>query len=335
MKPDNILLKAKKELAKGSQKTPIFTGLTPIPRSHSFYQESLWLLSDTIKKEPAELLGAKCNLTAKQKKTFWNKIQKRKQGYPLDYLLGQKFFLNHQFFVQQGVFLPRPETETLVQRVFKQYPKQKPLKIIDAGSGVGTIALSLLSHFPNSQALAVEMHPLSIKYLKKNAQAFKVYDRLQILKKDFSKMNFKDIKFKTSTQSIQNTKPIQDTQSIQDEKKQTNYGSEQNPSTSPVVDLITANPPYIDWKDQDINSGVYWFEPPLALFSDKEGMAHIYLWFKKAMKLLSPKGFYIFELGWKQKEKVVSFLDQQTDLQFYEILKDSVGLPRVAVTQKK
>ena len=201
--------------------------------------------------------------------------------------------------MEDPVFIPRQETETLVNWICKNISEDKAIKFADLGAGVGTIALSILSRFPNSECKAIELHSKSIKCLKKNSKILKVQNRLHILKKDISNIQSKDLFSFTA------------------------------------LDLITANPPYIDPKDKTIHSSVYLHESPLALFSDKEGMEHIISWLKKALELLKPKGIYIFEFAWNQKKQIINFLNNQTKIKSYQILKDNLGHPRVAVCFKK
>ena len=302
MKAGFLLQKAKKELI----------GVSSQP-----YQESLWLLSHSLIQESdntglasnkgeiyksnenekiQDIYLDKIEITLQQEQSFWNKIQKRKNNYPLEYLLEEKHFLNHSFYVQEGVFIPRQETEVLAKRIFKQYPQDKALKIMDWGAGAGAIALSLLSYFFRAKCLAVDIHIKSLECLKKNQERFGIKDRLSILKEDISHLK--------KTQLIQ------------------------------PVDLITANPPYIDPKDKRLHSQVYLFEPPAALFSDQGGMSHIYSWFYRAMEFLTSGGCYIFEFGWNQSQLVRDFLDAESVIS-YEILKDSSAYDRVAVVIKK
>ena len=303
MKAGFLLQKAKKELI----------GVSSQP-----YQESLWLLSHSLSKESNDVGLAlntegiyksnenekiqdiyldKIEITEQQKQDFWNKIQKRKNNYPLQYLLEERYFLNHRFYIQEGVFIPRRETELLVKRVFKKYPQDKALKIMDWGAGAGAISLSLLSYFFRAECLAVDIHLKSLKCLKKNQERFGIKDRVAILKEDISRLKKNNLR-----QS---------------------------------VDLITANPPYIDPKDKRLHPQVYLFEPPAALFSDQGGMSHIYSWFYRAMEFLTSGGCYIFEFGWNQSQLTGDFLSAESSFISYEILKDSLGYDRAALVIKK
>ena len=280
----DLILKAKRELKL----------VAPNP-----YQESLWILESVCINSSLNLQTSKLN--SKQQQKFWDKIYKRKQGWPLQYILKQAFFFKQKFFIKPGVFIPRPETELLINWMIKNMSKTKALKALDFGAGAGTLCLPLLSYFSKSRFIALEIAKSSISCLSKNSLNFKLNNRLKILQKDVEKTQTKDvIGFLKSSPS-----------------------------------LIVANPPYLDNKDKSISPQVYGFEPPLALFSDKQGMGHIIAWFKKAIQLLSPKGIYIFEFGWNQKPAVEAFLKKQKQISRYEIHKDQLNQPRMALIFKK
>ena len=285
MKPTDLLQKSKQELKEVS--------------SHP-YQESLWILAEVLNLSSSQIYFEKDNVNKKQQRLFWNKIQKRKQAEPLEYILREKIFCKNRFYIEKGVFIPRQETETLVQWVLGNIQNKK-LKAVDFGAGAGTLCLTLLSFFPNSRFVALEISRKSIKCLKKNRKSFQVEKRLNILKKDVCRVNQEEL----------------------------------IPFLGSAPSLIVANPPYIDPKDKSISKEVYFFDSPLALFSDQEGMGHIVSWFKKAMDLLNPKGVYIFEFGWNQLERVREFCSSRKELSSYEIHRDACRHPRIAVCFKK
>jgi len=319
------------------------------------YQEAYWILSkilnkgsDTValtKKKPfAEGLkesGCKSNLSvyldsalvsAKQEKEFWTQIQKRKNHYPLDYLLGESCFLTHRFLVEEGVFIPRRDTEILVEGIFKQYPQDKALKIMDWGAGAGAVCLSLVSYFFKAKALAVDIHQKSLDCLKKNSHRMRLEDRVFIRQVDVCKLDFQKEAFQNRgffSQSIYSN--LSNLKVTAYYKKQDYKKKEEHHK----VDLITANPPYIDPQDRRIDRSVYLFEPPIALFSSQKGMGHIYSWFYKAMEYLSSGACYAFEFGWNQSQLVKDFLSSCSAMASYEILKDSQGYDRVALIFKK
>ena len=327
IKADTLLQKAKKELKE----------LSPQP-----YQEALWILSNLLNKKNSQSmdrvldtqnkLQSACQKTyqtqdlyldqtlisTQQEQEFWKYIQKRKKHYPLDYILEESYFLGHKFFVQEGVFIPRPDTETLVKQIFNQYSKDKSFQMMDWGAGPGTICLSLLSYFSKATCLAVDIHSKSLSCLKKNRDRFGLKDRVFLLQGDVCNIDFKKERFFSESISLQ----LQSTHF--DKKKEENN-----------FHLIIANPPYIDPQDSQIDKSVYLFEPPVALFSKQKGMGHIYSWFYKAMDCLNSGACYTFEFGWNQSKLVKDFLSSNQSTASYEILKDSMGYDRVAWLIKK
>ncbi len=264
------------------------------------YQESLWILEEVLNLTSSEIYSKIKNINKKQQRLYFDTIQRRRQGEPLEHLLKEKFFFKKKFYLERGVFIPRQETETLIHWILNNIQKTD-FKAVDFGAGAGPICLTLLSHFPDCSFVALEISSKSVKCLKQNSKTFQVEKRLKILQKDVCQTE----------------------------------DSEWKPFLGASPSLITANPPYISPTDKSISRNVYFFEPPLALFSNKEGMGHITSWFKKAMSILSSKGIYIFEFGWNQLNKVKSFCNKQKELRLYEIHKDSAGIPRIAVCFKK
>lgn len=264
------------------------------------HQESLWILSKVLNLSPSQIYRDKESVDEKQGQEFLNCIQRRKKGEPLEYILREKIFYEKSFYTPPGVFIPRQETELLVDWVLKHIPK-KNLRAVDFGAGSGALSLSLASLFPDSLWLALEICKNSIHCLKKNCLSFQLEERFCILQRDVD--------------------------SVQKEEVRSILGS--------APRLITANPPYIDSKDESLCPEVGLFEPPLALFSDQGGMGHIISWFEKAMELLESGGVYIFEFGWNQGKLVRSFLEKQRNLDSFSIHKDQQGHPRMAVGFKK
>lgn len=269
--------------------------------SSQAWQESLWILSEVLNLPPEKIFLKSKNIEKRQQEIFFEKIQKRKKGEPLEYILKEKFFFTKSFYVEKGAFIPRKETETIIHWLLENFQSQT-IRAVDFGAGVGSICLTALSLIPKSRFVAVEINNKSIKCLKKNKDHFQLNsNRLKIVKKDICQL----------------------------EKKDFHSFLGQAPS------LIVANPPYIDSKDPSIHPDVYLFDSPLALFSDKKGLGHIYSWFEKAMDFLDSKAVYIFEFGWNQLEEVRDFCKRQKQLSSFEIHKDQQGIPRIAVCFKK
>lgn len=117
-------------------------------------------------------------------------IKKRKQRYPLPYILKNREFMGLNFYIEEGVLIPRQETETLVEIALE---KAKDNSIfLDIGSGSGVIAISLL-HFKKSiSAVAVDVLDKAIEITRINAVKHGVFNRLNIFKADFKELKFND-----------------------------------------------------------------------------------------------------------------------------------------------
>lgn len=104
-------------------------------------------------------------------------IQRRECGEPLAYILGRKGFWNIEVAVNKYVLVPRPETETLVEVVLGYITDQK-LKILDAGTGSGAIALALASEKKNLAVYALDNSRKALKVAWENSENLRIKIRL-------------------------------------------------------------------------------------------------------------------------------------------------------------
>ena len=111
------------------------------------------------------------------------------QNKPVQYITGETYFYNDKFLTPPGVFIPRPETELLVDCAFEFLSKSKDdLKIIDFCTGSGCILLSIAKKFPNHQYIGVDKSEIAVKTAKKNRDSLGLKN-VQFFNQDIFKFN--------------------------------------------------------------------------------------------------------------------------------------------------
>ena len=115
-------------------------------------------------------LNRKEEVSEEIKDKFYKLAEKRNNGYPLQYITNSQEFMGLDFYVQEGVLIPRPDTETLVETVINIVKERynKEIKILDLGTGSGAIALSLAYYLRNSFVTAIDISDIAVETTKIN-----------------------------------------------------------------------------------------------------------------------------------------------------------------------
>ncbi|MFM9019780.1 MAG: peptide chain release factor N(5)-glutamine methyltransferase [Sediminibacterium sp.] len=193
---------------------------------------SAWVLEEVSGKKKSERLIAVSQEMSAEEFQRWNNIKKRLLlGEPIQYVLNQAPFMEWVFFVDSTTLIPRPETEELVGWVLTDHNSEETLKVLDAGTGSGCIAIALQLKRPTWKVIGGDISLAALETAQMNAQKYGA--ELQLM-------------------------PLNMLDSLKAFRPQ-NYN------------LIISNPPYIPLSEQDIMSNhVTGYEPKDALFVPDE-----------------------------------------------------------------
>lgn len=121
---------------------------------------------------PLALVSDK-SLTPEQAEEL-SSILKRLESYePIQYILGETEFFGLTFFVNEGVLIPRPETEELVEIILNENQKSK-LRVLDIGTGSGAIAIALAKHMNNASLSAWDFSEKALNVAITNSRSNRV-----------------------------------------------------------------------------------------------------------------------------------------------------------------
>jgi release factor glutamine methyltransferase len=206
-------------------------------------------------------------------------VRRRAKGEPVAYILGEKGFYENVFEVNTSTLIPRPETELLVERgieflnsshATKPEARQSAL-VVDLGCGSGCIGLSIAAAVPIIKVLLVDFSQEALEVAKRNAARLGLEARCEFRHADAG-----------------------DLSALED--------------LIGRVDLVVANPPYIDPTDERVSPSVRQFEPATALFAGgpgQKGIEEIRRWALTARKLASTSSCTLFEIGDGQGEDAI------------------------------
>lgn len=133
------------------------------------------------------ILNSKEHLGKKYLFRFNNLIERRKKGEPVAYLTRKKEFWKNNFYIDQSVLVPRPDTELIVEEVLKFSKKKFKLQILDIGTGSGCILLSLLKEIPSFYGTGIDISKKSINVSKFNAKMLNLTNRVKFYNSDVDK----------------------------------------------------------------------------------------------------------------------------------------------------
>ena len=123
-------------------------------------------------------------LTRIQEKAYLDGIEKISKGVPLQHITHSQEFMKMNFYVNEDVLIPRPDTEILVEEVINISNKANKVKILDMCTGSGIIAISLAKYIKNSEITAVDISPKALRIAKLNAKNNNVENKITFIESD-------------------------------------------------------------------------------------------------------------------------------------------------------
>lgn len=105
----------------------------------------------------------------KQQWEYFINIEKIANGVPLQHITHTQEFMKMDFFVNENVLIPRPDTEILVEEVIEIAKRMEKPKILDLCTGSGAIAISIAKNVPSAEVWAIDISEKALEVAKKNA----------------------------------------------------------------------------------------------------------------------------------------------------------------------
>lgn len=235
-------------------------------------------------------------LTQKETPFVADALKRRFRGEPIQYILGKTEFMGLEFIVTPEVFIPRPETEILVEAAIDivKLLNCHIVKLLDTGTGSGNIAISLAKFLPDTRLTATEISEKALEIAKKNASLNNVEKRISFICCNLFTYNL-------------------------------------SPKT---YDLIVCNPPYIPAAEIKNLQPELGYEPRIALDGGEDGLDFYRRIINQAFVYLKRGGFLILEMGYNQCSAIKELFNSTGKFNILEVLKDYNNFDRVIVTQK-
>ena len=221
-------------------------------------------------------------------------IKKRIEHTPVSYLTNRKEFMSLDFYVDERVLIPRPETEQLVETILREKTGNSQ-RLLELGTGSGVIATSLAVHQPEWEIIATDISEPALAVAQKNAETHADTAQIKFLTGDL----FEPIK------AI-------------------------NPAGNIQFDWIVCNPPYVKKTEWDtLSPDVRDYEPEIALFAGDDGLAVIRRLIAEAPEYLAPNGKLILEIGETHADTIRNLIDAEPAYCTYKLLKDYAEKERI------
>tara|TARA_B100001121_G_scaffold196654_1_gene171876 strand:- start:1559 stop:2419 length:861 start_codon:yes stop_codon:yes gene_type:complete len=198
-------------------------------------------------------------------------LDKRKNDIPLSYILKKHLFYKHDFYIDEGVLIPRSETESIIDQILIEgdqlYEEKNKCNFLDVGCGSGCVGITIAIERPNWNVVLSDISAKAMRISKKNSKL----------------LNQNNIKLVC--------------------------GDWLKPFAVNSFDFIFSNPPYISISDHRVEKSVLHNEPSSAIFSGSDGLDDIKEIIKSSRIILSDRGMLFMENGINQTDKISHLLE--------------------------
>jgi release factor glutamine methyltransferase len=229
---------------------------------------------------------------------FVGLVRRRLSHEPLQYITGETEFMGLTFAVDRRVLIPRPETEVLVERALDHCRGLggRPVRILDAGSGSGNIAVSIAHYHRQSAVIGIDVSGGALEVALGNIRRHRLGGRVSLLKADL----------------LRDGIPVRDG----------------------VFDAIVSNPPYIPSGEVDgLQPEIRLFEPVIATTDGGDGLSFFRRLADLAGTLLVPGGVLMAETSYNQA-RAVERIFQSYSLTGTGVVRDLSGIERVVYARR-
>ena len=253
------------------------------------------------------VLDPHAEININNERYFLLTLNQLKKEIPVQYIMETTEFFGIPFSVNPDVLIPRPETEELVDWVIENTKEErennKPLRILDIGTGSGCIAISLAKNIPKAKVWALDVSDRALELAKKNATLNKV--EIQFLMEDILKIN--------SIQELRKNIPKPSANRNKNAPLLKDIGTQGYEDEDVKFDIIISNPPYVrESEKQIIKNNVLMNEPHLALFVyDKNPLLFYDKIADVAKENLTQNGKLYFEINQYLGKETVELLNKK------------------------
>jgi release factor glutamine methyltransferase len=230
------------------------------------------LLADALGKRRIDLyLEFDRTLSEEELAPLRDKVRRRIDGEPLQYLLGSWDFFGRAFRTDQRALIPRPETEILVEIALKAIRAQPDARkrLLDVGTGSGVLAITFALECPDLRVVGSDVSPLALNLARENAERQRMDQRIEWIESDLLD------------------------------------------SVPGSFDFLVANLPYVPTEELPKLAREVQYDPRLALDGGTDGLAVIRRLVQDAPRVLTQGAFLILEVGFDQADRVADLVAAQ------------------------